>query len=115
MENESPIQDNQRTITIEQAIEDLNDELIDLREQVDSFIKDYKTFTSVTNETMQNLMQFLFQYQSLVESQYANLIKNDIISKQDLDSVQEDIYKDMISNLQISDEHGDDDGDLTVN
>jgi len=52
MENESPIQDNQRTITIEQAIEDLNDELIDLREQVDSFIKDYKTFTSVTNETM---------------------------------------------------------------
>ena len=115
MENESQIQDNQRTITIEQAIEDLNDELIDLREQVDSFIKDYKTFTSVTNETMQNLMQFLFQYQSLVESQYANLIKNDIISKQDLDSVQEDIYKDMISNLQISDEHGDDDGDLTVN
>jgi len=52
MENENPTQDSLKLPTIEQAIEELNDELTDLREQFDSFIKDYKAFTSVTNDTI---------------------------------------------------------------
>lgn len=84
---------------MENKLEELKQRIQELKEQLESFIKDYKTFSTLTNETITNIMQFFMQYAALIEGIYSALIREGIIEKRLIDELAEQIYKEFIDNI----------------
>ena len=77
-------------------IEKMEQELDELKEQFESFVKEYKLFTVMVNETVSGMIEQLIQYASFFEAMYMLLIKNGTIDKAEVDQLAKQFYEETI-------------------
>ncbi len=82
-----------------EELEKLKKELGEVKTQLESLIKDYRTFGQITNETVANLIQFMMQYQQLIEQLYSVIIKEGVAEKREIDELANNIFKDIVNGM----------------
>lgn len=82
-----------------EELEKLKEELVEVKTQLESLIKDYRTFGQITNETVANIIQFIMQYQQLIEQLYSVIIKEGVAEKREIDELANNIFKDIVNSM----------------
>lgn len=82
-----------------EELEKLKQEFVEVKTQLESLIKDYRTFGQITNETVANLIQFMMQYQQLIEQLYSVIIKEGVAEKREIDELANNIFKDIVNGM----------------